>query len=91
MNALSNLGLLSRFIGMITDSRSFMSYPRHEYFRRTLCNMIGRDMENGLIPNDEKLVGPMIRNICYANARQYMAFPLREAAAGRRRSVTRSK
>jgi len=75
MNALSNLGLLSRFIGMITDSRSFMSYPRHEYFRRTLCNLIGRDMESGLIPNEEKLVGPMIRNICYTNAKQYMAFP----------------
>ncbi len=75
MNALSNLGLLSRFIGMITDSRSFMSYPRHEYFRRTLCNLIGRDMENGLIPKDEKMVGPMIRNICYANAVNYMDFP----------------
>ena len=75
LNALSNLGLLSRFIGMITDSRSFMSYPRHEYFRRMLCNLIGRDMENGTLPNDEKLVGPMIRNICYANARNYLAFP----------------
>jgi glucuronate isomerase len=75
MNALSNLGLLSRFIGMITDSRSFMRYPRHEYFRRTLCNLIGRDIENGEIPNDEKLVGPMIRNICFANAKEYMAFP----------------
>ena len=82
MNALSNLGLLSRFVGMITDSRSFMSYPRHEYFRRTLCNLIGRDMETGLIPNDEKLVGPMIRNICYANAKQYMAFPTGETAGG---------
>jgi glucuronate isomerase len=75
MNALSNLGLLSRFVGMITDSRSFMSYCRHEYFRRTLCNLVGRDVENGEIPNDEKLVGPMIKNICYANARDYMAFP----------------
>jgi glucuronate isomerase len=75
INALSNLGLLSRFIGMITDSRSFMSYCRHEYFRRTLCNMIGRDIESGLIPDDEKLVGPMIKNICYANAKNYMAFP----------------
>jgi glucuronate isomerase len=75
LNALSNLGLLSRFIGMITDSRSFMSYPRHEYFRRTLCNLVGRDMENGALPNDEKLVGPMIRNICCANARNYLAFP----------------
>jgi glucuronate isomerase len=75
LNALSNLGLLSRFIGMITDSRSFMSYPRHEYFRRTLCNLIGRDIKNGLIPDDEELVGPMIKNICYANAKKYMAFP----------------
>jgi glucuronate isomerase len=75
MNALSNLGLLSRFIGMITDSRSFMSYPRHEYFRRTLCNLIGRDIKQGLIPDDEKLVGTMIKNICYANAKNYMAFP----------------
>jgi len=75
MNALSNLGLLSRFIGMITDSRSFMSYCRHEYFRRTLCNLIGRDIKNGFIPDDEELVGPMIRNICYANAKNYMAFP----------------
>ena len=89
-NALSNLGLLSRFIGMITDSRSFMSYPRHEYFRRTLCNLIGHDMENGLIPNDEKLAGPMIRNICYANAEPYMAFPKGETAAGRGRSTARA-
>ncbi len=76
INALSNLGLLSRFIGMITDSRSFMSYPRHEYFRRTLCNLIGNDIQNGQIPDDEKLVGPVIRNICYRNAEAFMAFPL---------------
>ena len=75
LNALSNLGLLSRFIGMITDSRSFMSYPRHEYFRRTLCNLIGRDVKNGLLPDDDKLLGPMIKNICYANAKNFMAFP----------------
>jgi glucuronate isomerase len=75
LNALSNLGLLSRFVGMITDSRSFMSYPRHEYFRRTLCNLIGRDVENGEIPDDDSLVGPMIRNICYSNAEGYMNFP----------------
>jgi len=74
LNALSNLGLLSRFVGMITDSRSFMSYPRHEYFRRTLCNLIGRDVENGEIPNDDSLVGPMIRNICYKNAERYFDF-----------------
>jgi glucuronate isomerase len=75
LNALSNLGLLSRFIGMITDSRSFMSYCRHEYFRRTLCNLIGKDIEAGAIPSDEKLVGAMIKNICYANAKNYMTFP----------------
>jgi len=72
MNALSNLGLLSRFVGMITDSRSFMSYPRHEYFRRTLCNLLGRDIENGEIPDDDALVGPMIRNICSGNARAFV-------------------
>jgi glucuronate isomerase len=72
LNALSNLGLLSRFIGMITDSRSFMSYPRHEYFRRVLCNLIGADMENGLIPDSDELVGPTIRNICYRNAQEYL-------------------
>jgi glucuronate isomerase len=75
LNALSNLGLLSRFIGMITDSRSFMSYPRHEYFRRVLCNLIGRDVENGEIPDDDSLVGPMIRNICYTNAERYLNLP----------------
>ena len=75
LNALSNLGLLSRFIGMITDSRSFMSYPRHEYFRRTLCNLIGRDVAKGLLPDDDGLLGPMVKNICYTNAKNYMAFP----------------
>ena len=75
LNALSQLGLLSRFIGMITDSRSFMSYPRHEYFRRTLCNLIGRDIGRGAIPDDDQLIGPMIKNICYANAKNYLAFP----------------
>jgi glucuronate isomerase len=74
LNALSNLGLLSRFVGMVTDSRSFMSYPRHEYFRRVLCNLIGRDVEAGEIPNDPALLGPLIRNICYANASQYFGF-----------------
>ncbi|MGA2028532.1 MAG: glucuronate isomerase [Verrucomicrobiota bacterium] len=75
LNALSNFGLLSRFVGMVTDSRSFMSYPRHEYFRRVLCNLIGRDVENGEIPDDDSLIGPMIRNICYQNARGYLALP----------------
>ncbi len=72
INTLSNVGLLSRFIGMLTDSRSFMSYPRHEYFRRVLCNMIGRDIENGEIPDCDDLVGRMIRNICYGNVQQYL-------------------
>jgi glucuronate isomerase len=81
LNALSNLGLLSRFVGMVTDSRSFMSYPRHEYFRRVLCNLLGAEMERGELPADEMLLGGMIRNICYANARQYLALSERESAA----------
>ncbi len=73
LNALSNNGLLSRFIGMLTDSRSFMSFPRHEYFRRVLCNLIGRDMEHGELPDDFELVGTMVKNICYQNVRNYLA------------------
>ncbi len=76
INALSNLGLLSRFVGMLTDSRSFLSYPRHEYFRRTLCNLLGADMERGEIPNDRALVGGMVKNICFANARDYFRLEL---------------
>jgi glucuronate isomerase len=72
MNALSNCGLISRFVGMLTDSRSFLSYPRHEYFRRTLCALFGDDMEAGRIPNDDKLVGPMIREICFGNAKRFL-------------------
>jgi glucuronate isomerase len=72
INALSNLGLLSRFIGMLTDSRSFMSFPRHEYFRRTLCNLLGSDIESGILPSDFDLVGGMVKNICYANAKAYL-------------------
>ena len=71
MNTLSSLGLLSRFVGMLTDSRSFLSYPRHEYFRRILCNLVGTDVEKGEIPNDPELLDPLIRNICYFNAKQY--------------------
>src|SRR6202012_5418552 len=71
LNALSNIGLLSRFVGMLTDSRSFMSYPRHEYFRRVLCNLIGREMEQGELPGDEKLVGQMVRGVCFENAKAY--------------------
>jgi glucuronate isomerase len=76
INALSNGGLLSRFIGMLTDSRSFMSYPRHEYFRRVLCNMLGEDMEKGELPQDLELIGGMVRNICFANARDYLGLDL---------------
>ncbi len=71
INALSNLGLLSHFLGMLTDSRSLMSYPRHEYFRRLLCQLLGSDMEQGVIPNDFNLVGGMVKNICYSNASNY--------------------
>jgi glucuronate isomerase len=74
LNALSNMGLLSRFVGMLTDSRSFLSYPRHEYFRRILCNIFGEEMENGELPNDEKWVGKIIQDICYYNAKNYFGF-----------------
>ena len=76
INALSNIGLLSRFVGMITDSRSFVSYPRHEYFRRTLCNLMGGDMARGEVPNDFAHVGGMVRNICFRNARDYFGLEL---------------
>ncbi|MEO8207073.1 MAG: glucuronate isomerase, partial [Chthoniobacterales bacterium] len=71
INTLSNLGLLSRFVGMLTDSRSFLSYPRHEYFRRLLCNLIGRDVDSGEIPNDWPLLENLISGICYENAKGY--------------------
>jgi glucuronate isomerase len=74
MNALSNLGLLSRFVGMLTDSRSFLSYPRHEYFRRILCNLLGTDVENGELPEDMDLLGQTVQNICYYNARHFFSF-----------------
>jgi glucuronate isomerase len=72
LNTLSNTGLLSRFIGMLTDSRSFMSFPRHEYFRRIFCNLLGREVESGELPNDEKLLGTMVQNVCYRNAERYL-------------------
>jgi len=74
INALSNLGLLSRFVGMLTDSRSLLSFPRHEYFRRVLCNLLGNDVENGLIPDDKKWLGKMVEDICYHNAKNYFNF-----------------
>lgn len=75
MNTLSTLGLLSHFVGMLTDSRSFLSYPRHEYFRRILCNLMGTDVEKGLLPADSGLLGQMVENISYYNARSYFGFP----------------
>ncbi len=74
LDTLSNLGLLSRFIGMLTDSRSFLSFPRHEYFRRILCNLIGRDIENGKLPDDKVWLGKIIQDICYYNAKNYFEF-----------------
>jgi len=71
INALSNLGLLSRFVGMLTDSRCFLSYSRHEYFRRILCNLIGRDVANGELPRDMKMLSTLVRNICFGNAKNY--------------------
>jgi glucuronate isomerase len=81
INALSQLGLLSRFVGMLTDSRSFLSYTRHEYFRRTLCNLLGAQIERGEIPDDRALVGGMVKNICFANARDYFRLGLDPAYA----------
>jgi len=74
INALSNMGLLSQFVGMLTDSRSFLSFPRHEYFRRILCNLIGKDVANGELPNDEILLGELVKDICYFNAKKYFNF-----------------
>jgi glucuronate isomerase len=76
LNALSNLGLLSRFVGMLTDSRSFLSYTRHEYFRRILCNLLGDEMEAGLLPRDVKLLGGLVEDVCYRNAAGYFDFGL---------------
>jgi glucuronate isomerase len=71
---LANMGLLSQFVGMLTDSRSFLSYPRHEYFRRLLCNILGSDISRGLIPSDYGLVGDLVRDICYSNSARYFGF-----------------
>ena len=74
LDALSATGLLSRFVGMLTDSRSFMSYPRHEYFRRVLCNMLGEEMENGELPTDEELVGGLVEDVSFRNASRYFGW-----------------
>jgi glucuronate isomerase len=74
MNTLSNMGLLSRFVGMLTDSRSFLSFPRHEYFRRILCNLFGEEIEDGELPNDINWVGKIVQDICYHNAKNYFSW-----------------
>ena len=84
LNALSNMGLLSRFIGMLTDSRSFLSFPRHEYFRRILCELLGTEIENGELPNDISWVGKVVQDICFNNAQQY--FNLNDAGVMSRKS-----
>ena len=76
MVALANIGLLSRFVGMLTDSRSFLSYTRHEYFRRILCDLLGTWVEHGEAPNDMELMGGMVRDICFNNARDYFGVEL---------------
>jgi glucuronate isomerase len=81
INALSNLGLLGQFVGMLTDSRSFMSYPRHEYFRRLLCQIIGEDVENGELPRDMSLLGNLVKRVCYGNASTYFGFELGDYTA----------
>lgn len=78
INALSNMGLLSRFVGMLTDSRSFLSFPRHEYFRRILCDMLGKEVEDGELPADMELLGKMVQDICYQNNVDYFGWKLEE-------------
>jgi len=83
LNSLSNLGLLARFVGMVTDSRSFLSYSRHEYFRRLLCNLLGEDVRRGRLPDDRDLLGEVVRGVCFENARGYFGFELGKAAGNR--------
>jgi Glucuronate isomerase len=78
LNTLSNMGLLSRFIGMLTDSRSFLSFPRHEYFRRILCNLFGHDVENGELPENIAWIGKIVQDICFNNANEYFNFNLKK-------------
>ena len=76
MDALSTMGLLARFVGMVTDSRSFLSYSRHEYFRRLLCNLLGEDVRRGYLPDDRELLAQLVRNVSFGNAQRYFGFPL---------------
>jgi glucuronate isomerase len=76
MKTLANVGLLSHFVGMLTDSRSFLSFPRHEYFRRILCNLLGTWMEEGFVPDDIELIGNLAKRICYSNAQDYLGLKI---------------
>jgi glucuronate isomerase len=82
IRALCNLGLFSRFVGMVTDSRSFLSYSRHDYFRRLVCNLLGEDVRTGLVPDDRPLLDGLVRAVCFGNARDWLALPLGRAAEG---------
>ena len=77
LRALSNIGLISQFVGMLTDSRSFLSYPRHDYFRRLLCDIFGRDVDAGLLPGDLPHLGGIVGDICWNNAVRYFGIPVR--------------
>jgi glucuronate isomerase len=81
INALSNTGLLARFVGMVADSRSVLSYSRHEYFRRVLCNLLGEDVRRGRLPDDRDLLGRLVEQVCFFNARDYFEFALAGTAA----------
>ena len=83
LRALSNMGLLSRFVGMVTDSRSFLSFSRHDYFRRILCNFLGEDARRGIVPDDRDLLGRLVTGVCFTNARDYFGFALGSAAGER--------
>jgi glucuronate isomerase len=85
MEALSNMGLLARFVGMVTDSRSFLSYSRHDYFRRLLCNLLGEDVRRGYLPDDRDLLGQLVFNVSFGNAKGYFGFPLGTLADGQAR------
>ena len=83
LRTLSNMGLFSRFVGMVTDSRSFLSYSRHDYFRRIVCNLLGEDVRRGLVPDDRDLLGAIVTRIAFTNARDYFGLPLGLAAGAR--------
>jgi glucuronate isomerase len=80
--ALSSMGLLARFVGMVTDSRSFLSYSRHDYFRRLLCNLLGEDVRRGRVPDDRDLLRRLVDKVSFGNARDYFGFALGKAADG---------